>query len=266
MLTRTISAIVGVPLIAIFLILRGNYLYMFVGVLSLIGMYEYYKAIKTTGVKTMNYIGFIFCIAFYALQLIYPKLEIFSKIMAIMLITLFTYEIFTRKSGINGIVHTIFGFVYVTFLLSHIILINNLENAAVLVWLPFLTAWFADSSAYFVGISIGKHKLSPMISPKKTIEGALGGIIGCSLLTTVYGIFISNYNSSIGISNFVLIGLLCGVFSPLGDLAASYIKRYTKIKDFGNLIPGHGGILDRFDSILFTAPIVYYYFLLVQNI
>ena len=266
MFTRIISALVGVPLIALFLIVRGNYLYMFVGVLSLVGMYEYYKAIKTTGVKTMNYIGFIFCIAFYMLQLIYPGVEIFSKLMAIMLLTLFTYEIFTRKSGINGIVHTIFGFVYVAFLMSHILLINNLENAAILVWLPFLTAWFADSAAYFTGISIGKHKLSPMISPKKTNEGALGGIIGCSLLTTVYGVFISNYNSSIGIYNFILIGLLCGVFSPLGDLAASYIKRFAKIKDFGKLIPGHGGVLDRFDSILFTMPIVYYYFLLVQNI
>ncbi|MDF2591952.1 MAG: hypothetical protein K0S75_1418 [Clostridia bacterium] len=266
MLTRIISAIVGVPLIALFLILRGNYLYLFVGVLSLVGMYEYYKAIKATGVKTMNYIGYVCCFAFFILQLIYPGVEIFSNLIAIMLLALFTYEIFTLKSGVNGIVHTIFGFVYVAFLLSHIVFINNLENAAVVIWLPFLTAWFTDSAAYFTGISIGKHKLSPMISPKKTIEGALGGIIGCSLLTTVFGILIGNYNSSIGIYNFILIGLLCGIFSQLGDLAASYIKRYAKVKDFGKLIPGHGGILDRFDSILFTAPIVYYYFILVQNI
>lgn len=266
MLTRTISAIIGIPLIAVFLIVRGNYLYLFAGILSLVGLYEYYKAINTTGVKTMNFIGFLFCIAFYVLQLLYPSTEIFSKLMAIMLLTLFTYEIFTLKNGVNGIVHTIFGFVYVTFLMSHILLINNLENAAVLIWLPFLTAWFTDSSAYFTGISIGKHKLSPLVSPKKTIEGALGGIIGSSLLTTVFGVIISYYNSSIGILNFIFIGLLCGVFSQLGDLAASYIKRHAKIKDFGNLIPGHGGILDRFDSILFTMPVVYYYFLLVQNI
>jgi phosphatidate cytidylyltransferase len=266
MLTRIISALVGVPLIAVFLIFRGNYLYIFAGTLSIIGMYEYYKAIKATGVRTMNYIGFIFCITFYLLQFIYPNIEIFSKIIAIMFLTLFTYEIFTRKSGINGIVHTMFGFVYVAFLMSHLILINYLENAAIIIWLPFLTAWFTDSAAYFVGISIGKHKLSPTISPKKTIEGAVGGIIGCSLLTTLLGIFISNYNSSIGISNFIIIGLLCGIFSQLGDLAASYIKRYAKIKDFGKLIPGHGGILDRFDSILFTMPVVYYYFIFVQNI
>jgi phosphatidate cytidylyltransferase len=266
MLTRIISAIVGVPFIALFLIVKGDYLYLFAGILSLFGMYEYYKAIKATGVKTMDSIGFIFCIGFYILQLLNPNAEIFSKLMAIMLITLFTFEIFTRKSGVNGIVHTMFGFVYVTFLLGHIIFISHLENAAVLIWLPFLTAWFTDSAAYFTGISIGKHKLSPAISPKKTIEGALGGIIGSSLLTTIFGVLISKYNSNIGIFDFIIIGLLCGIFSQLGDLAASYIKRYANLKDFGKLIPGHGGILDRFDSILFTMPVVYYYFLLVQNI
>jgi phosphatidate cytidylyltransferase len=266
MLTRIISALIGAPLIALFLIVNGDYLYFFAGVLSLVGMYEYYRAIKTTGIKTIDFIGYFFCLAFYVLQLVFPKVEIYSKLLALMLIILFTYEIFTRKSGVNGIVHTLFGFAYVSFLLSHIIYINNLENGAILIWLPFLTAWFTDTTAYFTGISIGKHKLSPTISPKKTIEGALGGVIGCSLLTSAFGVLISNYNSNIGISNFILIGLLCGVVSQLGDLAASYIKRHTSLKDFGKLIPGHGGILDRFDSILFTMPVVYYYFFIVQNI
>jgi phosphatidate cytidylyltransferase len=266
MLTRIISALVGVPLIALFLIFRGNYLYMFVGVLSLIGMYEYYKAIQSTGVKTVDYISYIFCIAFYVLQLIYPTIEVFSRLMAIMIITLFTYEIFTRKSGVNGIVHTIFGFIYVTFLMSHIVLLNNLEYGAVLIWLPFLTAWFTDSSAYFVGISIGKHKIVPAISPKKSLEGFVGGIIGSSVLTTLFGVIITRYGYDIALVHFIIIGLVCGFASEIGDLVSSYIKRYAKIKDFGNLIPGHGGILDRFDSILFTMPIVYYYFLLVQNI
>ena len=266
MLTRIISAIVGVPLIALFLIIRGNYLFVFVGVLSLIGMYEYYKAINATGVKTMSFIGYIFCLAFYVLQLFYPDTEISSKIMAVMLITLFTYEIFTRKNGVDGIIHTLFGFVYVAFLMSHILRINNLENAAILIWLPFLTAWFTDSSAYFVGISIGKHKIIPSISPKKSLEGFIGGIIGSSVLTTLFGVIIIGYGYDIALVHFIIIGLICGFASEIGDLAGSYIKRFTKIKDFGNLIPGHGGILDRFDSILFTMPIVYYYFILVQNI
>lgn len=266
MLTRIISAIVGVPLIVFFLVVKGNYLFFFAGVLSLVGMYEYYKAIKTTGIKTMDIIGYIFCIGFYILQLIYPDAEVFSKLAPLMLIVLFTYEIFTRKNGVNGIVHTVFGFIYVSFLLAHIIFINKLNSSAVLIWLPFLTAWFADTTAYFTGISIGKRKLFPSISPKKTVEGYIGGILGCSLLTTLYGFFIARYDNSINIIHFIVIGLICGLASEIGDLAASYIKRQTGIKDFGNLIPGHGGILDRFDSILFTLPVVYYYFLLVQNI
>ncbi|MDF2840919.1 MAG: hypothetical protein K0Q99_1691 [Clostridia bacterium] len=264
MFTRIISAIVGAPLIALFLFVKGDYLYLFAGVLSLVGMYEYYRAIKATGVKTIDFIGYLFCIAFYILQLLYPTIEIFSKLAAFMLIILFTYEIFTRKSGVTGIVHTLFGFIYVSFLLAHILFINHLENSAILIWLPFLTAWFTDTAAYFTGISIGKHKLCPAVSPKKTIEGAIGGIVGSVILTTAFGVIMGTYNSEIGIHNFVLIGLLCGIFSQLGDLAASYIKRNTNLKDFGNLIPGHGGILDRFDSILFTMPVVYYYFLFVQ--
>lgn len=266
MLTRIISALVGAPLIALFLIVKGEALYIFAGVLSIVGMYEYYRAVKATGIKTIDFIGYIFCIAFYVMQLIYPTLEIFSKLTAFMLIILFTYEIFTRKSSVNGIVHTLFGFTYVSFLLSHILFINDLQSGDILIWLPFLTAWFTDTAAYFTGITIGKHKLCPAISPKKTIEGSVGGILGSILLTTVFGIIIRNYNSSIGIQDFIIIGLLCGIVSQLGDLAASYIKRNTNLKDFGNLIPGHGGILDRFDSILFTMPVVYYYFLLVQNI
>lgn len=265
MLTRIISAFVGVPLIALFLIAKGNYLYVFAGVLSLVGMYEYYKAIKISGIKTMDYVGYIFCIGFYVLQLLYPTTEIFSKLIALMFIAAFTYEIFTRRSGVNGIVHTIFGFIYVSFLFAHIIFISNLNNGDLLLWLPFLTAWFTDTAAYFTGISIGKHKIFPTISPKKSLEGYIGGILGSSLLTTVFGILLSRYNNNIDITNFIVIGLVCGIASELGDLAASYIKRHTGIKDFSNLIPGHGGILDRFDSILFTAPVVYYYFLLVQN-
>lgn len=266
MLTRILSALVGVPLIVFFLIVRGNYLYLFAALISLAGMFEYYRAIKAANIKTLDYFGYFFCAAFYLLQFLYPEADIFGKLTALMVVTFFTYEIFTRKNGVNGIIHTIFGFIYVSYLLAHIIFINNLENGAILIWLPFVTAWFTDSAAYFTGITIGKHKLCPTISPKKTIEGALGGIIGCSVLTTAFGYLVGNYDNNIGISNFIIIGLICGVASQLGDLTASYIKRYTKIKDFGKLIPGHGGILDRFDSILFTMPVVYYYFILVQNI
>lgn len=266
MLTRIISALIGAPLILLFLIVKGNYLYLFAGVLSLVGMYEYYKAVKNVGIKTASLIGYLFCIAFYVLQLIYPQAEVFSKLLPLLLLVTFTYELFTRQNGVNGVVHTLFGFVYVSFLMGHLIFINRLESGAYLLWLPFFTAWFTDTAAYFTGVSIGKHKLFPSISPKKTLEGYLGGIVGSSILTSLFGIIIRSYGCSIPMIHFIIIGLICGFASEAGDLAASYIKRYTGIKDFGRLIPGHGGILDRFDSILFTMPVVYYYFMLIQNI
>jgi phosphatidate cytidylyltransferase len=113
---------------------------------------------------------------------------------------------------------------------------------------------------------MGKVKLCPKVSPKKTVEGALGGIVGSVALSTLSGIIFNNLGVDIKIIHFVVSGFLCGIASELGDLAASYIKRYTGIKDFGNLIPGHGGILDRFDSILFTAPVIYYYFTIIGDL
>ncbi|MDF2522038.1 MAG: hypothetical protein K0R84_2666 [Clostridia bacterium] len=265
MLIRIISALVGAPLIIFFLLVKGNYLYILAGLLSLVGLYEYYKAMRTVGIKTIDIIGYIYCIAYYIILFMYPNADILGYLTASMIIVAFSYEIFTRKSGVNGVVHTIFGFMYVSYLLSHIILVNRLDNGDILVWLPFVTAWFTDTAAYFTGVTIGKHKAFPTISPKKTVEGYIGGTIGSILLTTAFGLIVGSYGSSIGIMNFVIIGFICAIASELGDLVSSYIKRYAGIKDFGNLIPGHGGILDRFDSILFTAPVVYYFFLIIQN-
>lgn len=268
MFIRIMSALVFAPVIIFFLIIKGDYLYLFTGIISLVGLYEYYKAIKIVGIKTIDIIGYVFTVLYYILLYLYPDSisNGLGWITALMIILTFTYEIFTRKSGVNGVTHTIFGFLYVSYLLSHIIYIYGLQSGAILIWLPVITAWFTDTFAYFVGITIGKHRLSPTISPKKSIEGALGGIVGSCFLTYLFGVYVSRYENSIGIINFIVIGLICGIVSQIGDLAASYIKRYAGVKDFGNIIPGHGGILDRFDSILFTAPVVYYYFMIIQNI
>jgi phosphatidate cytidylyltransferase len=146
-----------------------------------------------------------------------------------------------------------------------LLFIEKLKYGNIILWLPFLTAWFTDTFAYFVGVYMGKVKLCPKISPKKTVEGAFGGIIGSVALSILSGFVINSLGVDIDIIHFVITGFLCGIASEIGDLAASYTKRYTGIKDFGNIIPGHGGVLDRFDSILFTAPVIYYYFAIVGN-
>ena len=106
---------------------------------------------------------------------------------------------------------------------------------------------------------IGKHKMAPVLSPKKSVEGGIGGIVGAALIGVLYALAINHWgNAGVSVFEFAVIGAAGGAISQVGDLAASAIKRYHNIKDYGKLIPGHGGILDRFDSVIFTAPIIYY--------
>ena len=129
---------------------------------------------------------------------------------------------------------------------------------AYLVWLPFISAWLTDTFAYFGGFFFGKHKLCPKISPKKTVEGAISGIIGAVIGYIVYAGFLKNiWGYSVNILNFAVIALVTSILSQMGDLLASCIKREYGVKDFGNIMPGHGGVLDRFDSLILTAPCIY---------
>ncbi len=130
-----------------------------------------------------------------------------------------------------------------------------LLDGSIYIWLVFISAFATDTFAYFTGVTIGKHKLYPRISPKKTIEGSLGGIIGCLITVMLFSVYFKLDN----LVATAVLAIILSVISQIGDLTASTIKRTANIKDYGNLIPGHGGILDRFDSILFTTPIVYYY-------
>ena len=128
-----------------------------------------------------------------------------------------------------------------------------------MVWLIFLSSWGCDTCAYCVGVLFGKHKMAPVLSPKKSVEGGIGGIIGAALLGAVFAAAMSRF-AGVSVSPW-LCAAICGVggaISQIGDLCASAIKRNHEIKDYGKLIPGHGGILDRFDSVIFTAPIIYY--------
>ncbi len=260
---RVLSAILGIPLILFVLYFKGLYLYLFVAAVSLVGLFEYYRAMNNISINTNRILGYIAVIVYYIMFLLPITFDRPGFLVVFSVMMIFTYEILTQKHNITEISITLLGIVYIPFLFSHLLFIEKLKYGNIIVWLPFLTAWFTDTFAYFVGIYMGKVKLSPRISPKKTVEGALGGIVGSVALSTLAGFIINSFGVDIRIIHFVITGFLCGIASELGDLAASYIKRYTGVKDFGNIIPGHGGILDRFDSILFTAPVIYYYFVLI---
>ena len=153
-----------------------------------------------------------------------------------------------------------FGMVYVGVMLSYIYQTRVLPGGAFLVWLIFLCSWGCDTCAYCVGVLIGKHKMAPVLSPKKSVEGAVGGVVGAALLTLIYG-FLFRGSMHVDVPYIFMMAGICAagaLISMVGDLAASAIKRNFDIKDYGKLIPGHGGILDRFDSVIFTAPIIYY--------
>jgi phosphatidate cytidylyltransferase len=154
---------------------------------------------------------------------------------------------------------TVFGVLYIPVMLSFIYLTRMYTDGNYLVWLIFISSWICDTCAYCVGMLIGKHKLAPKLSPKKSIEGAIGGAVGSALAGALYGYVLTQIRSLdfVIIGIFVCIGGIGAIASQIGDLTASALKRNHNIKDFGNLIPGHGGVLDRFDSVIVTAPMIY---------
>lgn len=197
---------------------------------------------------------------------IYYESDIFMFIlmMFVFVFILFYSEMTAKeKSGTNGIFAAFFGAYVFPFFISLLVPMMNLNNGRNLVLIPFISAWCADAGAYFIGSKFGKHKLAPSISPKKSVEGAFGGVAGGILGMIIYGIILHFCKIDVPWIAFIVIGFLGSFFGLLGDLFLSYIKRDCKIKDFGNFLPGHGGVLDRFDSVLFVVPVCYYLFLIV---
>lgn len=253
------SSIILILLTLTTVILGGNLLFLVVELISLIGMSELYKILKVND-KVAGFVGYLACIAYFSLlYLNYQEYSMFLLI-TFLLVLMVVYVLTYPKYRSEQIFMIFFGFSYVAVMLSHIYLVRELNDGLWLVWLLFIGAWGSDTCAYLVGMSIGKHKLSKLLSPKKSIEGSIGGIVGAALIGFVYGVAIKGQLDTFANPG-VVFAVICGlssIVSQIGDLAASAIKRNYEIKDYGKLIPGHGGILDRFDSIIFTAPIVYY--------
>ena len=162
------------------------------------------------------------------------------------------------KTTVTDIMITLFGMFYVVFFLSFIPLLHGIENGKYLIWFILFAAWGTDTCAYFIGCKFGKHKFSK-ISPKKSIEGCIGGTVGSMILALIYAFALNKLvGLEISYLYITLTGFVLSILSQIGDLSASSIKRTVGIKDFGNLIPGHGGMLDRIDSIIFIAPFAYF--------
>ena len=257
--TRLLSGIVLV-ILALFLIISGHEILLFATLaISCIGMFELYRVFKMEKTVLAG-VGYLAAIVYYCnLQWKFlPDLMILF--MAFLILLMFVFVFAYPKFHADQVMAAFFGFFYVAVMLSYVYQIRTLERGLYLAFLVFLCSWGCDTCAYCVGMLIGKHKMSPKLSPKKSVEGLIGGIVGATLLGMAYGALAGSHLPSLG-NAVAACGVICGVgavIAVVGDLTASAIKRDTGIKDYGKLIPGHGGVLDRFDSILFTAPIVYF--------
>ncbi len=252
---RFLSAIIGIVLLILIVLKSGYILSISAFLVSIIGIRELYKAFENMGYKANYFIGYLaaFILLLVALN---GNNHLGLVLMSLTFITLFNM-ILNNKFRILDALITIFGFIYVPFMLFHILLIKD----AKIIFLIFIISFGTDTFAYFAGNLFGKKKLCPSISPNKTVEGSIGGILGSLILVVVYA-----YIVHIPVSlKLLILSIVSSIISQTGDLIASRIKRITGIKDFGFIMPGHGGVLDRFDSIIFTAPVIYYFMLLILN-
>ncbi len=257
--TRLLSGIVLVILALFLIISGGNILLAGIGIISLIGMFELYRVFGMER-SLLAGTGYLAAVLFFA-DLKWNFIpDILMLVFGFMILLMFVYVFSYPKYDAKQVMAVFFGLFYVAGMLSYVYRLRELSGGVYLAFLIFLCSWGCDTCAYCVGVLIGKHKMSPKLSPKKSVEGAIGGVAGAALLTALY-CFIFREPMEIGTKEIWLLAAVSavgGLISMVGDLTASAIKRNYGIKDYGRLIPGHGGILDRFDSMIITAPIIYY--------
>lgn len=252
MLTRIIAALALIPL-CLFLVYGGIPLYLAQVVVIGIAMHEFYNAFKAKDIHPIFSVGYIFTI-YIGLKNIFALPTEYTYVVLFVLFLVCIVEMLRLKHNIIDISVTLLGLLYVGMFLDFIVLtINNYELGNIYVWLIFIISFATDTFAYFSGYLFGKHKLIPKVSPKKTVEGAVGGILGSVVSCVIFG-----YMFKLDMMHMILVGGVGSVIAQFGDLFASSIKRYVGIKDYGKLIPGHGGILDRFDSVILVSPFIYY--------
>lgn len=267
--TRLISGIVLVALALVFIISGGWVLWAVSLILSLVGLMELYRVFGIH--KTLlGWSGYALTCFYYLLLgiSVYEGIEVnwLLYLIIVMMLYLLLMVCSYPKFHSSQIMQAVFGIFYVGVMFSFLYQTRMLSGGTYTVWLIFLSSWGCDTCAYCVGKLIGRHKMSPVLSPKKSVEGAVGGVAGTMLLTYIY---VTAFAAQMEVTQtevwiLTLISAAGALLSMVGDLTASAIKRNYDRKDYGRLIPGHGGVLDRFDSVIFTAPVIYflaYYFL-----
>ncbi len=276
MISRIIfGAIYAILAICLFLFASPSVTAIVMTIISVSALTEFLKATDVLADKSklpLTIISYFFCIAMIV-EIIeggnlyqMKSFTVFANdygylipvIMLYIIISFVAMVLNHKNISFNEVSAAVVGNIYITVSLMHIYLIRILPNGKFYIWIPFLIAWLTDTFAYFTGFFIGKHKLIPSVSPKKTIEGSIGGIAGAIIIVALFQfICFKFFGFEPNYINGVIIAVVCSIASQFGDLAASCIKREHDVKDFGSIMPGHGGVLDRFDSVIYISPIVF---------
>lgn len=253
MSSRVITSLIGLPILIAVIYAGGHLLTAAVLLLTLIALHELFKGFRSIEIHAMEKLTAFTVLAIYGGYVFNLNAIFYLFVVSLFVIMLMLINLFGKALHIYDISVTALGFLYVVLPFFHVVLVNQF-NSLFFISLVFLLAWVSDTCAYFAGRFFGKHKLLPAVSPKKTVEGAVGGVLGTVILVTLFAAILEPGF----IWYAVPLGLFGSISGQIGDLIASKIKRIMGIKDYGNLFPGHGGVLDRFDSIMMTAPIVFY--------
>lgn len=258
--TRLFSGIVLLIIIIAAIFAGSPVIFALAAILSLIGLYEIYKA-RGMEKSSIGCAGFAAAILYIVCTWSDFEGSALTAVAAGFLMIMCFYVFSFPKYKAEDAAYIVFGMIYVPVLMMCMYKVRIMEEGIYLVPLIFISAWGNDTLAYCVGKLIGKHKMAPVLSPKKSVEGFIGGIVGAALLGALYGIFVNTKMIEDSVNFVPVFAVICGAagaISVIGDLTASAVKRDYGIKDYSRLIPGHGGVMDRFDSILFTAPVVYF--------
>lgn len=276
MKTRILTGVIA-AILFLFVLLQPYtiILNVVVGALCALATYELLNTTQFCPSKIIQWISMIFAftVSFWGLifkttnSLYIIAIEILVYVIIIGVVQVFRFDDQPITSSIFAVAMTLWS----SFAISSIAYLRSIDGHGLfLTVLLLLICWMSDTGAYFVGVLFGSHKLCPEISPKKTIEGFIGGIVVsvaiCTLVTYLYNFAWNTYYTKISLVSIIIISCLGSILSVFGDLTASLLKRLCEIKDYGNLFPGHGGVMDRFDSFLFTAPLFFLYILAFNNL
>ena len=270
---RVLTTVVGLPIVTLIMIYANKYIIdVILTIVALIAMNEYVKCCSSKDAKIIKWISYV-SVLFIAFVHIIPA-AVFNSLILIgiplLIMILFAHVIITdMKITYTDVAYTLLGIVYVVGSILFMALVYGLEgniSGKILIWYVLFSAWGTDIFAYSIGRRIGKTKFSK-VSPNKSIEGCVAGTVSAAIVCLIYAYAINTFLAcSVSYLTVAIIAVVLSIAGQIGDFSASVIKRYFGVKDYSNLFPGHGGMLDRIDSLMFIAPVAYVIFAVLMLI